>query len=195
MALRTKNIARGGGKGGVFKADIQGLKELERKLKALRMDSPEITAELFGIVGGAADDLRDRMRSAARSAGWGSQKTTVQVPGQNVMKPVTGDDAIDTIFSYDTPRGGSGRQRISALAGVAKKRTMIVWRAARHPQSPKAQRRYPELVAESFASMLEFGTTRMPARPAIRSTIEGAKQSILDKLSEGYKALVEKYSR
>src|SRR6266851_6117520 len=110
MALRTKNIARGGGKGGVFKADIQGLKELERKLKALRMDSPEITAELFGIVGGAADDLRDRMRSAARSAGWGSQKTTVQVSGT-----VTGEDAIASIFSYDTPRGGSGRQRISAL--------------------------------------------------------------------------------
>src|SRR4051794_16966808 len=114
--MAVRNIARGGGK--AFKVEVTGLKELERKVKALLPENPAMRKDLYGVVGGGAEELRDEMRSAARAAGWGSFKTHSRNGAA-----VTGDDAIASIFADARERSGS-RTRISALAGVSKKKTM-----------------------------------------------------------------------
>jgi len=187
--VAVRNIARGGGK--AFKTEVKGLKELERKLKALRMDNPQITDELYEVVAGASDELRNQMKSAARAAGWGSRKTTVN------GHAISGEDAINSIFSAVLKQGGTSRRRISAIAGVGKRKTMIEWRAGKrpHPLHPPAKRAPGEKVAEAFATMLEIGTSKNPALPAIIAALKGSKGMIIDKVGSGYKALIDKYSK
>jgi hypothetical protein len=188
--MAVRNIARGGGKS--YKPQIVGLKELEKKLKALKLDHPEIVNEMYDVVGEAAADVRDDMRSSARAADWATQKATIKT-GKRVGV-VSGNDAIDSIFSGTGPRAG-GRKRISALAGVGKRRTMVEWRAGRFPKSPRAQVPPGSLVAMSLAAMLEMGTTNRAARPAIRKAIIAAKSRIIDKIADGFSALIAKYSK
>lgn len=185
--MAVRNIARGGGK--AYKAEVTGLKELERKLKALSVDNPQLRNDIFGVVGDAADELRDEMKSAAQSAGWGRVATTSR------GRRVTGQDAINSIFAYAKPRGGEFSRRISAIVGVGKKKTMIEWRAGRHPKSPNAKVAPGSMVAESLAAMLEFGTSNRPAQPAIRNVIRGQKRGMIEKITTGYNALLEKYSK
>lgn len=185
--MAVRNIARGGGK--AFKAEVTGIKELERKLKALSVENPQLRNEIFTVVGDAAEELRDEMKSAARSAGWGSVTTTSK------GRKVTGDEAIDSIFAYAKPRGSGKFTKISALAGVGKKKTMVEWRAGRRPKSPNAKVAAGGKVAESLAAMLELGTSNRPARPAIRDVIRGQKSQMLAKLAAGYNDLLAKYSK
>jgi len=199
----VRNIARGGGK--KFKVDIQGLKELETKLRALKMDNPQIVGEIYHVVGAAADNLRDDMRSAARSAGWGAEKAvrrkgvattkaiTMKTFQSSDGKVLTGDDAINSIFSFDEPRGGTNK--ISALAGLNKKRTMVRWKAGKHPKSKNAKVAPGGEVAMAFASMLEFGTSIHRSRPAIRKAVQSGRQRIIDTIAKGFTALIEKYSK
>jgi hypothetical protein len=189
--MAVRNIARGGGK--AYKAEVTGLKELERKLKALSVDNPQLRNDIFGVVGDAADELRDEMKSAARGAGWGAQSIRFRGPRRSgVMR---GEDAINSIFAYAKPRGGDFRKRISALAGVSKQKTLIEWRAGKFPKSPNAKIAPGGAVAESLAAMLEFGTSNHPARPAIRGVIRGQKAKMIDAITTGYNALLEKYSK
>lgn len=188
--MATRNVARGGGK--AFKSEVAGLKELERKLKALGKGNPALAQNMWSIVGNLADGLRDDMIAAARSAGWASEKLTYK--GKTKHGVVTGEDAIRSIFSYSKPKE-QGRQRFSALAGVGKKRTMFEWIAGKHPKSPRAKVAPGNPVAMSLAAALELGTTNRPARPAIRAAILAAKSRIISSLSEQYKALIEQLAR
>jgi hypothetical protein len=188
VARRIQNLSRGGGK--AYKQEIRGIKELERKFKALKLDHPEITKEIYQVVGRVSDDVRNQMVAAARAAGWGGQSITTQKSGK-----ITGDDAINAIFSYAKPRGGDSRKRISGLAGVGKRRTMAEWKAGRWPKSSRAKRKAGELVAESFATMLEIGTSNRPARPAIRTVIRNARQGVINGIAEGFRHIFAKYSK
>lgn len=188
--MAVRNIARGGGKS--FKPQIIGLKELERKLKVLKADNPQIVSEMYSVVGAAAKEVRDQMRSAARGAGWASEKATIREG--NRAGVVSGEDAIASIFASERPQGNS-KTRITALAGVGKQRTMVEWRAGRFPKSPRAKVAPGGRVAMALATMLEFGTTNRRARPAIRPAIALAKAAIVEKIAAGYRALLAKYSR
>jgi hypothetical protein len=189
--VAVRNIARGGGK--AFKTEVTGLKELEKKLKALKGDNPQLVSEMYEVVGAAAEEVRDSMKASARAAGWGGERATVKT-GRGVSV-VSGQEAIASIFAFDKPRGGNSKKRISALAGAGKKRTMIEWRAGRHPKSPRAKVAPGGKVAMSLVSMLEFGTTNRRARPAIRQAIAGAKSRIISRIADGYKTLLAKYSK
>lgn len=188
--MAVRNVARGGGKN--FKVEVTGLKELERKLKALGKGNPALSQNMWRIVGKMADGLRDEMMSAARAAGWASVR--LKYKGRHKSGVVTGEDAIRSIFSYAKPRS-QVRQRYSALAGVGKKRSMFEWIAGRHPKSSKAKVAPGNPVAMSLATALEFGTTVMQPRPAIRATILAAKSRIISSLSEQYKSLLQQLAR
>lgn len=197
--MAIKNVARGG-KG--LRAEVTGLKELERKLKALGKDNPALAQNMWRIVGKLGDELRNDMVAAARSAGWASMRLTYK--GRNKSGVVTGEDAIKSIFSYGKPKSQAARQKYSALAGVGKPRTMFEWIAAKRPRfgslltlqdraEPAVRRVAPgNPVAMSLAAALEFGTSRMQARPAIRATILASKSRIVASLSEQYKALIDR---
>jgi hypothetical protein len=185
---RSGGAAFGGGK--KIRAEVQGLKELERKVKALAADNPQMLADLAGVVNAAGADLRDDMRSRARGAGWASQSTAMK------KKKITGQDAIDSIFSSAKVRTNS-RSRVSTLVGVGKWRTMVTWIAGRYPKADpsKVKRRPGEPVAMAFATMLEFGTSNRPARPAIRAAVTAGRTGMLAALADGFNGLLQKYSK
>ena len=183
---RSGGAAFGGGK--KIRAEVQGLKELERKVKALAADNPQMLADLAGVVNAAGADLRDDMRSRARGAGWASQSTTMK------KKKITGQDAIDSIFSSAKVRTNS-RSRVSTLVGVGKWRTMVTWIAGKYPKSPNAKVRPGNPVAMAFATMLEFGTSNRPARPAIRAAVTAGRTGMLAALADGFNGLLQKYSK
>lgn len=185
--MAVRNVARGGGK--AYKEPVKGLKELEKKLKALLPDNPQMRDELYGVISQVTEQVAGEMRAQARSAGW---------TGQEFHGPrghATGAEAIASIFSFAKPRGENPRKRISGLAGISKQHTMVEWIAGKHPRSPRAKVAPGGKVAEAFATMLEIGTSVRPARPAIRVAVANAKGRVVDTLTQAYSALLQKYSK
>lgn len=186
-----RNVARGGGK--AYKPEVVGLKELEKKLKALRTANPPLIGDMKRLVKESADEVRDQMIRNTISAGWGG---VVKRTNKGV---VTGADAIASIFSSSRGTEERSRARIAALAGVSKRHSMIEWIAgritAKSPPTRTPRRVAPGgKVAEALATMLEFGTTVMSARPAIRPAVEMSKAKVISALAEGMNALLVKYS-
>ncbi len=181
----ARNVLRGGGK--AVRESVIGLKELERKLRAMSPDHPEMRKQLQAIVSAAAGEMRDEMRTQARSAGWGGQNLRTK---QGI---VTGQEAINSIFSYGRPKE-TGRAKVSGLAGVSKQRTMVEWTAGRRPRSPRAKVAPGRKVAMAFATMLEFGTSRMSARPAIRTAVKTARTRIIDRVTNGFQAVYQRFA-
>ncbi len=193
-ALKVPNIARGG-KG--LRSEVRGVKELERKLKQLATTNPGLTTAIRVLVGQASADVRNEMKSRAISAGWASK--SISTRKGTVL--ATGQEVIDSMFASARPAPGDDpRRRVSGLAGVSKRRSMVEWIAGRvGPQSwpTRTPRRVKAggLVAEAFATMLEFGTTRMKPRPAIVPAIQAARGRVVATLTEGYNDLLVKYSK
>ncbi len=200
MALRKTNITRGGGK--ALKEQVQGLKELEKKLKALAADNPVLALGAQTVVKRAACDVRDEMKAQARAAGWASQKITYTpyVKKQwrlgSGKRIITGQQAIDSLFAFGR-RTKYSKYRISALAGATKPETMVDWIAGTSFKHTRTPRKVSPggAVSMAFVTMLEFGTTRMQARPAIRTAVKTARARIIDTVSKGFKELVEKFSK
>lgn len=205
----AQNVLRGGGK--AQKEAVQGLKELERKLKQLATSNPEMKFALQQVVAAGAKEMRDEMASQARAKGWGSQHITARIrtdlsqrgrtPKGFAAGGISGGMAVDSIFSYGRPRRTENpRQRISALAGVTKPETMVEWttpgiNAASAKAGRPRKRAKGETVAMAFATMLEFGTSRMKARPAIRPAVKAARERIVAKVAEQYRSLLDKFSK
>lgn len=70
---------------------------------------------------------------------------------------------------------------------------MVEWTAARNPKSPKAKVVYPGKVAMSLATMMEFGTTRGPAKPAFRPAVINAKAELPLILAKGLKEIIARH--
>jgi len=188
MALRKTNVLRGGGKGA--KEAVTGLKELEKKLKALAPDNPDMARWLQNVVGKASIEMRNEMVAHARAAGWGSQSI------RNKTGTVTGEEAINSIFAFTRSSKQTRRAaKVSALAGLTKDKTMVEWRAGRYPKSPRAKVAAGKKVAMAFATMLEFGTTRMAARPAIRPAVKAARARVIAAVADGFNTVLKKFSQ
>jgi hypothetical protein len=186
--VAIRNVARGGGK--ALKPGVTGVKELEAKLRAMTPDNPGMLDDMSRLVVEAAAAVRDEMRTQAKAAGW--DRVNIHQGG----KVVTGAEAIDSIFSFAKPLKTGGRKpKISASAGVLKKLTMVEWTAGRNNKSPNAKVAPGNKVAMSLAAMLEFGTSRMAAKPAIRTAVKTARQRVIDILTRGYNDLLVKYSQ
>ncbi len=190
MAMRATNVLRGGGKATRELEAITGIKELEAKLKALAPEHPEMARWLQAVVGKASIEMRREMAVQARAAGWGSQSIRIG------SRTITGDEAIASIFAFTRSSKQSRRAaKVSALAGLTKDKTMVEWRAGRYPKSPRAKVAWKKLVAMAFATMLEFGTTRMAARPAIRTAVKTARPRVIAAVADGFNAVLNKFSK
>ncbi len=192
------NLARGGGK--ALKSEVKGVKELERKLKQLATTNPGLTTAIRILVGNASAEVRNEMKRRAISAGWANQAIFAQ--GANgKRKAMSGQTVIDIMFASARPAPGDNpRRRISGMAGVSKRRSMVEWIAGRvgpfsWPTRTPRRVKAGNPVAESFATMLEFGTTRMKPRPAIVPAIQAARSRVVATLTEGYNDLLAKYSK
>lgn len=197
----ARNVLRGGGR--AWRTEVQGLKELERQLKALSADNPELKPAMYEAVGAAAAQLRQDMVAAAHAAGW--DREFIQSGFGKYAGSMTGSDVIDHIFSFDKPRD-SGRSKISAIAGVTKRAnsgrgTMISWRAGKRGRTGWVYKdvvrkvAYGNEVAMSFATMLEFGTSNRPPHPAIRPAVDAAKAGIVATIAEKWKELLERFAK
>ncbi len=204
---RPVNITRtGGGKalggGKAIKESVVGLKDLERKLKALSADSPELALGAQVIVKRAAGEVRSAMKSAAIAAGWPSAPPATSVHGKWAGTTVTGQDVIDRIFSFGRPKE-RGSRRVSALAGVTKagpgksQGTLFSWRASRSHLPTRSPRKVAPggEVAMSLATALEFGNSRRRARPALRTAIAAARQRVVTAVADGFKDLIDRFAR
>jgi HK97 gp10 family phage protein len=182
MAIRPRNLTRGGGKR--LKSRIEGVKELEAKFRDLislfqdkaatsgkaRLLKREVTETLHG----AADMIAREARSNAAS--------------QNVPSRVQ-----RSIFTYANPAKDKPR-RSAALVGVNKKRSMVEWVAAPNNKSPRAKVGAGGKVAMSLAAMFERGTSRMKARPYFTPAVKSMRERALSYLIHGYKAILEKFN-
>jgi len=166
---RVRNIVKGGGKN-----SVQGFKELKAKLQDLQPENPTMRADIQAVLGDAAVEVRNEMRAQAMIAGWPAR-------------------LIATIFKFSELRA-MGKEKISALAGVSKKRSMLEWKAGKHPKSQNAKVPPGGKVAESLATMYEFGTSRMSAHPAIRPAVKIVRNKVREAVKAGMRALLEKYA-
>ena len=85
----------------------------------------------------------------------------------------------DAIF-VDSGMGGiESRQRLSALIGINKQKSMRTWTASWSSQmNAKAKVSAGGKVAMSLATMEEFGTSRQKPRPFLRPAIDSGRRSI-----------------
>lgn len=182
--FRPRNIVRGGGK-----EAVQGMKELTAKLNQLSGDDPQLAQDIMTVLGDAAGEVRDAMRSSAAAAGWPRL-------------------LIDTAFfsAADLAKGQYSTRRratLSALAGISKGHKDPTdprykeWHAARNAGllRPGVVRDVPPggKVGMGFATMYEFGTSRMPARPAIRQAITTMRAKVREIIASGLKEILGDY--
>lgn len=184
--FKPRNIVRGGGK-----EVVQGMKELTVKLNQLSGDDPQLAQDIMTVLGDAATEVRDEMRSSAMVAGWPSV-------------------LINTAFfrAADLAKGQYATRRratLSALAGVSKGHRDPAdprykeWVAAEKPPAhplKAVDRKVPAgaKVGMGFATMWEFGTSRMPARPAIRIAVRNVRARVRSIIASGLKEIIGDYT-
>ncbi len=209
MARRIRDVARGGGK--AVKAEIEGLRELEAKLRDLiSLDDDSLSPgqksirtkwareRLNSVLGDAADMVKVQARANAQAQKW--------------PKAV-----IAAIFSYadiDKARGKFKYSIRGALAGIRKgappRRDMEIyreWNPGRswggivggylHPTGKRVLKKglvSGRLIGMSLASMFEFGTSKMAARPAFRPALRATRQRVLQFVANGYRGVIEQLS-
>jgi hypothetical protein len=183
-----RNLLRGKG------VEIEGLRALEAKLDDLMAlgwagGSARARAarqDLHEALRGAAEMVKSAVRTKAMAAGW--PKATVAA-----------------IFSYADPRQDKPA-RSNALAGIRKgappRKDDAIYREwfPGRSQSRRAKRLIIpgdrgasglQKIGMSLATMFEFGTSKMAARPAFRPAIAAIKTQVVRRLAEGYRRVIE----
>lgn len=110
-------------------------------------------------------------------------------------------EAIAGIFAYFDP---NKPKRSTALAGVSKRRSMVEWypgkskspraKVAPGTVSAKGARFGAQKIAMSLATMFEYGTSKMNARPAYRPALASVRASMLARMAQGYKKVIESFA-
>ena len=203
MARRPTDITRSG-RGKVIRTEIDGLKELEatvRDLIALGDEGLSVgqraartrqaQQKLYDVLGEGAGMLKARVKANAEAQGW--------------PKAV-----IAAIFTY-ADMAKDRRKRRAALAGVRKgappRRDMKIYREW-YPGRSKSMRAKSlvlpgtksakgtglQKIGMSLASMFEYGTSKMSARPAFRPALKAAQQQVLQHIANGYKYVIEHFT-
>lgn len=186
--MSVVNISQGGNK----LIQVLGLKEIQGRMKAI--SDAVVRDEAGEVVGNAAAVVRDAIYASAES--------------QNVPHR-----ALEDIYLYiRQPNGQGKRDSIAALAGLRKKgrradaHGYVTWFAGLQRGSfdktnrtrrkrgadfvPASGRR----IGENLATMWEFGTTKMRARPFFRTAISSVRGTVLAIIADGYKAILERHS-
>lgn len=184
--MSVVNISQGGNK----LIQLLGLKDIQDRMKAI--SDAVVRDEAAEVVGDAAGVVRDAIYSNASA--------------QNVPHR-----ALDDIYIYTRQPNGQGkRDSIAALAGLRKKgrhgdaHGYVTWLAnkQRGGFEKKSHRKHgaslslpgTKRIGENLATMWEFGTTKMRARPFFRTAISSVRGNVLAIIANGYKAILERHS-
>lgn len=201
--FRKSNIAHTGGKKTALA--VQGLKELEQKLKQLNPEGENMSRWMQAVVANASKDVRDEMRSQAESAGWGSMRATSAITERPAggkrrhtgkFKTIEGSAVLRAFFSFGKPKPGR-RSSVSALAGVSKPEVMVEWRAGLHPHplpGRQIKQSFPNIISESLPFMLEFGSSKMTARPAIRNAVKTVRPRVIATITDGFQKIFDRFA-
>lgn len=186
--MSVVNISQGGNK----LVQVLGLKDIQARIKAIADAS--VRDEAAEVVGNAAAAARDAIYAHAEA--------------QNVPHL-----ALEDVYLYTRQPSGEGkRDSVAALAGVRKAgrhfdaHGYVTWFASMQrgkfdktsrtnrkkssPFVPTAGKR----IGESLATMWEFGTTKMRARPFFRPAITSVRSTALSIIADGYRAILERHS-
>ena len=171
------------------RAKVEGIMALRRRMESLgavadSRSRAQAANEAQDVMNNAAKFGRDAIRVAAATGGWPNR-------------------LIETIFKFgDIAKGDLPRSLRASLVGIRKgapprKDPTIYkeWKARGENVSPRKKRGAGELIGMSLATMYEFGTTKMAARPAFRDTYKAIRPIIRLRLIEGYKRIIEGFNR
>lgn len=146
----------------------------------------------YDTMADASKLLRDSIRSEAISQGWRKASIASIFWYGEIKREYSGTGA-ETGFS---------RRLRSNLVGVRKGAPprfepdlYAEWTASYKNTSPKRKRSGGQTIGQSFASMFEFGTTKMAARPAFRPGYQKAKGRVRQMLIDGYKRIIADVNR
>lgn len=186
--MSVTNIAQGGNK----VVQVLGLKEMQAKIREI--SDAFVRDEAAHIMGQAADIVVDQARSNAQAA--------------NMPKR-----ALDDFYTYERqPNADLAKNQVTALAGLRKHgrkgaRGYVTWFASTQSAGGRDKTNYAKRrrdrarlvlqgtkIGENLATMWEFGTAKMPARPWFRPAVQQVRSAVLTTIANGYRAILERHS-
>lgn len=149
---------------------VSGLKELQDNLAGLvdRVDGAELQAGLGQI----AKHGEWLLKSEARDQGWPER-------------------AVESSFNYTKLPPARKQKGPSALFGFRKRGRSRPW-ASGYVEWGK---RKGKLVGESLATMFEFGTAKMRARPALRGVVSQMRAIYPEEVGKLLKQILAKHAK
>lgn len=153
------------------KKAVQGLEELQANVADLinRFSGTEAQAGMAQIAKTGAWMLE----SEARDQNWPHE-------------------AVESVFSFGKlPPERRQKKGPSALFGFRKRGRSRPWA----PGYVEWGKRTGKLVGESLATMYEFGTAKMSAKPAARQVVTSMRAMYPDMVAKVFKQLIEKYAK
>lgn len=180
---------------------VEGLADVQKRVSELK--SVVANKEAYGVVADAGDKAAEIMVSNMRSKNWP-------------------DDAVESVFSSShNPPTTTATVKLTALAGVRKRGRnepyssgYREWNPGRQVGSQDKARGYKtsragakqfvipgtktasgekQKIGENLATMFEFGTTKMPPRPALRPSVPEITAMARDQIIDGLKQILVRY--
>lgn len=162
-------------------SDIEGYEDLVRTLEEIGKGVSgekrnQYCRDVMQVLGTTATvNIADVAKAKAKAKG---------VP-QSVIDSIFTDQRVSKIRNNEP----------AVLVGVNKKRTMVEWTADESPASPRAKVSPGGKVSMSLATMFEFGTSTMKAKPYMRPALRYGRSVIINDLMPRLRAVMEKWAR
>lgn len=181
-----------------------GLVNVQQGKAARVYGLPEIQKRMREIMNAAVKDEAEAVITDATQVVYAALKSNAA--SVNMPKRAQLD-----IFLYTRQRGGEGkRDSVTALAGTRKAgrshdaKGYVTWNASRQvggfdktsrgSKKGRGKLTMPgNKIGENLGTMWEFGTTKMRPRPWFRTAITSARSTVLQKITDGYKAIIERH--
>lgn len=180
------------------RAKVEGVKQLRATIANLVASLEKDERSQYGKIAydtmaDASKYLSDSIKAEATSAGWRRASVAAIFWYGEVKAQYSALSGRETGFSrrlranlVGIRKGAPPRQDDSIFAQ---------WKAGANNKSPKRKRGGGQLIGQSFASMFEFGTSKMAARPAFRPGYQKAKGRVRQIIIDGYKRIISQANR
>jgi len=173
----------------VARAKVEGVLALRRRVEQLasladNAARTQAANQAQAVVNESAAFARDAIRTSASVRSWPNR-------------------LIKAIFkSGDVAEGNLPRRLRAALVGARKgapphydSQLYVGWKARGDNTSPRKKRGAGAEIGMSLMTMWEYGTTKMQARPAFRETYKAIKPMLRERMIQGYKRIIEGFSK
>lgn len=145
--------------------EVYGLQELQDRI--LKLKDSVAGDEAQAVLADIAQRGAKRIRAEAQSQHWPYK-------------------AIESVFAYTRRHNES--KVMSTLCGIRKRGNSKPW-AAGYVEWGK---RTGKLLGESLATMYEYGTSKLSARPAMRPVMSEMRSTVPKNIADGYRSIIER---